>query len=928
MAEVIHVPGAEPPVNDGERRAIEYLRHHLPEEFVLYPGIQVIHQDRADDIDILILTPHALVVGEIKDIAGSFVIDNGDFYVDGNRRPQPFITTNAKARRLKSRLQEHDPRLRDLWVSPLVILARKPAQMALAPPSLTDSVMLVEDAVTKLQDPSRVLPSPPYEQLGQLRDLVVSQLNLTRGRMRDVRFGPYLCSEQLRRTVDEDWWAAKHTITGREVEVRHVGRNPLTRSERVAEAHDETRAHETLSGEPLFDGPRDALPQDDGTLALIYDIRKGLTLDDAKAADEDVIDVDAVILDLVTAVAKAHDAGAVHGRLSPRWIEVLPESIRIRGFTLRETVAPTQLIESDEEFLAPEAVAKVPAGAPADLYGLGKLIAFLEPTRGELKALAERLADPEISKRKIPADYLRRAIGAALAPEENPTTDPAIEFDEEGHIPDGSIVGSHVIGELLGEGGFSQVYRARHRFGGAPRAIKFFGGEEAERFVAHEFRVLQEIEHPRIVEVFDAGEWEHGWFMVSEYLDGETLNQRIDEFDGQPEIGEGVLITHEILDALDTIHQQGITHRDVKPGNVILVEDRGAVLFDFGVAGTDESHVTGLTWEYWPPDLRIDAAGPDPDLFATGIILCELLTGEHPYPRRTPHAGVEPDVSKVPPGLRDIVAKAVSFEASTRFTSASEFRSALEPFVDREREIHITRRDLYRRVEQLISIGDLDEAEALCQPEWRRLLRNIERKRQAGQADGSVSFHGLRIQPVGAERTRVHRFDAGLGDAEVWLYSVTGKPGLMLDVRISEHDDGEVQVSTVDSYDSPERFTELVNRRRIGVWEEGDGYSMRLRYTTRPQEGRVGQRQTTVEELSKDAGVDIREVLIEAGATEVGRREDLGLFEPPRSKNEIAVLMPSNARNEVALRAYLLTTVIPLARDAGLLLQESYSSST
>jgi hypothetical protein len=156
-------------------------------------------------------------------------------------------------------------------------------------------------------------------------------------------------------------------------------------------------------------------------------------------------------------------------------------------------------------------------------------------------------------------------------------------------------------------------------------------------------------------------------------------------------------------------------------------------------------------------------------------------------------------------------------------------------------------------------------------------------------------------------------------DATTWLYSVTGRDGLMLDVRVAEDFEGEVQIATIDSYESVPPFDQLVNRLRHGIYEVESGYAMRLRYTNRPTEGRPSQRQTTLEELDSDAGCEVREVLIEAGATDVGRREDLGLVEPRGQKNEIAVLFGSDKRNDVALRAYLLTTVIPIARDLGLL---------
>jgi serine/threonine protein kinase len=160
---------------------------------------------------------------------------------------------------------------------------------------------------------------------------------------------------------------------------------------------------------------------------------------------------------------------------------------------------------------------------------------------------------------------------------------------------------------------------------------------------------------------------------------------------------------------------------------VILVDGRGAVLFDFGVAATRREQVFGFTWQYWPPGVPAGTKGADPDLFAVGIVMCELLTGDHPYPKRNPHGGKRPDVSNLPPGLAEVLARAIDPNPSMRFETAAEFSDALAPFVDTTRKITVSRRGRYRRVEQLISEGKLDEAEDLCLPEWKRLTARIER---------------------------------------------------------------------------------------------------------------------------------------------------------------------------------------------------------
>ncbi|MEA3501986.1 MAG: serine/threonine-protein kinase, partial [Actinomycetota bacterium] len=229
-----------------------------------------------------------------------------------------------------------------------------------------------------------------------------------------------------------------------------------------------------------------------------------------------------------------------------------------------------------------------------------------------------------------------------------------------GHLPAGTVVGPYLIGDYLGSGRFSNVYMAYRGTETEALAIKIFKDEEAQVVAGYEFGVLRKMASPgsHVVRVFDVRESDVGWYIVSEFLDGETLAQRIDTSGGSSDVSEVAQIGSEMLNALSMTHDHHIFHRDVKPENVILVEGRGVVLFDFGVAATRYTQLDGLTWAYWPPEVPGRTVESDPDLFAVGIILCELLTGEHPYPRNNPHGGRPPNVTHLPHGLRQVLGRA------------------------------------------------------------------------------------------------------------------------------------------------------------------------------------------------------------------------------------------------------------------------------
>ncbi len=211
--------------------------------------------------------------------------------------------------------------------------------------------------------------------------------------------------------------------------------------------------------------------------------------------------------------------------------------------------------------------------------------------------------------------------------------------------------------EILGHGGMGVVYKGRQPFLNRPVAIKLirpdFDDEDAQRRFIQEARALAKLTHPYIVTVFEGGKVDGLYYLVMEYVAGNTLRSLIaqkavserDVLDFLPQIGQ----------ALQHAHESGIVHRDVKPEN-ILVDDRKHVrLVDFGLAkwldptkqaGLDESRVAG-TWRYMAPEQRAMPQSVDhrADIFSTGVVCYEMLTGE--TPREVP----QPPSAKAPAGL-------------------------------------------------------------------------------------------------------------------------------------------------------------------------------------------------------------------------------------------------------------------------------------
>jgi serine/threonine protein kinase len=205
------------------------------------------------------------------------------------------------------------------------------------------------------------------------------------------------------------------------------------------------------------------------------------------------------------------------------------------------------------------------------------------------------------------------------------------------------------VTEILGQGGMGVVYKGRQPLLDRHVAIKlirpdFGDDEDAQRRFVDEARALAKLTHPYIVSVFDCGKAGDLYYLVMEYVPGTSLRQLIaqkavsdrDVLDFLPQIGE----------ALQHAHDSGIVHRDVKPEN-ILVDRRNRVrLVDFGLArwfggaqqrGPEDSRVAG-TWGYMAPEQLSMPESVDhrADIFSTGVVCYEMLTGEVPRAERQP----------------------------------------------------------------------------------------------------------------------------------------------------------------------------------------------------------------------------------------------------------------------------------------------------
>jgi serine/threonine-protein kinase len=254
------------------------------------------------------------------------------------------------------------------------------------------------------------------------------------------------------------------------------------------------------------------------------------------------------------------------------------------------------------------------------------------------------------------------------------------------------------LGPVLGQGGMAKVYRGLDRQLGREVAIKVLAPpfdqdrEFVERF-RREARAAAGLSHPNIVAVFDSGSDDGTHYIVTELVEGETLADRLRR-DGPMPPAEAVGVAVDIARALGAAHERGLIHRDVKPGNVMLLPDGRVKVVDFGIARaagsdtlTNTGVVLGSTAYLSPEQASGQPVDERADLYALGCVLYEMLTGQVPFSADTPIATMYRHVNEAPPPpstiapvqseLEDVVLRCLEKDPKRRFASAPELEAAL-----------------------------------------------------------------------------------------------------------------------------------------------------------------------------------------------------------------------------------------------------------
>lgn len=262
--------------------------------------------------------------------------------------------------------------------------------------------------------------------------------------------------------------------------------------------------------------------------------------------------------------------------------------------------------------------------------------------------------------------------------------------------------GRYEIKELIGIGGMADVYKAYDITDEKDVAVKilkdeYLANEDFKRRFRNESKAIAMLSHPNIVKIFDVSFGDRIQFIVMEHINGITLKEYIEQ-QNIVQWKEAVHFTVQILRALQHAHDNGIVHRDIKPQNVMLLQDGTVKVMDFGIARfardngrTISEKAIGSVHYISPEQAKGDVTDEKTDIYSVGVLMFEMLTGKLPFDGDSPvsvaikQMQTEPEKPRevnpeIPEGLEEIIVRAMKKDPDLRYQTAAEMLRDIDEF--------------------------------------------------------------------------------------------------------------------------------------------------------------------------------------------------------------------------------------------------------
>ncbi|KPD17346.1 hypothetical protein ADM96_19465 [Burkholderia sp. ST111] len=644
MAKVIPVGQ---PVNDAERAAIAHLRDRLPESYLLLHNFEIERQGERFEIDLALLTPHALYLIDVKGTRGTIDVYGHRWYPDGRAPyPSPLVKLRGHARTLKGLITQAHPgrrELDDIYVDAAVLLTAPDAHVNDREARDDHQVVRLKDAERYFKDATRI-PSRFSRSILAQQSLILHALKVAKPSTGMPRFGHWQVTEKLGASQSYSEFRAENTFAGGSARLRVYQADPYlpdvarkAQLNRIANAY---RALSKLPHHPNIIAARDFFSTDDDkSFILILDDAPGQALTVHLARPQLALTLDQkwrVAKDLLAALAHAHMHGVIHRNLTPGAILIGQDgTTRLTDFDFAKPGADRSLTIAEDitdlverAYVAPEAFREPGAAvAASDLFSAGVVLYELftgeRPFAGEPTTVWDRAGEflskpsalrPELNtasddwlqslcafdaQQRPTAALAQASLSALLQPklaasvsvdpvpvEPAPVT-PADDSIDYLNLPSGHVL-THkfIVEKKLGRGSFGVVYKVIDTLGDVARTVKLIVSDRHSTLdrLKKEYRHLVQIpEHPHVVRVLDA-----------DVIPSRDIPFLVFEYVEGADVGDMIRdrllspedaleLAKQVVDGLVHLHGNGFHHCDIKPRNLLWTQ-KGAKIIDFNVS--------------------------------------------------------------------------------------------------------------------------------------------------------------------------------------------------------------------------------------------------------------------------------------------------------------------------------------------------------
>ena len=749
MATIIKPPYFEQVVNAGEKKLLDFLEVNLPDNYFLVPNVEIASTNPKNlrtqywEYDLIVVTPHAVFNIENKDWKGRIEGDDNYWYLNDRQMSNPLKTGRQKTAVLASKFKENNPTWGKAWVQNMLTLSydnvytpvisseaykltfslnERLLDFILSPEKVGKDHNAIEDVqhdILKFLTGQQSKKSPEEKREVQGYEIVEIL-------QQETNFTEYLVKEEgntpVRRRI-------------KEYALQISGISPEELRTREDQIKNQYNALKNLKNKPFILNVEFTVDNENHLFYEISDFMDENSLrSEARHKTFTFKEKLQIIENVMVALREAHQKGIFHRDINPENIYLASGYAYLGNFGKSYfldhneegyTVMPT-INQTNATAYHPLELTVNDANASSDIYSLGVLIYWLFTEKEPFSSpyaldkmggkipqnLLPSKVNPNLPKwldevclktiltddqqRLQTVEELQELINSAIQSHSKnnetaglkPVPVPAVPTFEE--LKEGDSIGAYTVHKVLGKGGYSKVFKVKHRIQDKYFTMKLFNESVNFNSVKDEYEALKNLNHPNIVKFVWNDEASNGqFFTVMEFLDGENLSNYT-KTDAKLPLNKVLQLGKDMLNALVEMQskEKPIMHRDIKPQNIIWDKGERFVLIDFNVASSNTQNKDFVgTNPYLAPDLIHENYqvhwDKSADLFALGVTLYELACKQYPWhPKKTPRLSEVPNdpksfEPKISRKFADFLLKAIATDKEVRFKNALEMQDAL-----------------------------------------------------------------------------------------------------------------------------------------------------------------------------------------------------------------------------------------------------------